>query len=46
MTDNNFKYSYERYKELIKFYFEVKELITAAERDDVEQRLSIYAITY
>jgi hypothetical protein len=45
LFDNKSKPAAENYKELVKFYFEVKELITAAERDDIEQRLSISAIT-
>jgi hypothetical protein len=32
------------YKNFIKFYFEIKELIAAAEREDGEQRISISAI--
>jgi hypothetical protein len=33
------------YKDLIKFYFEVKELIATAEREEEQQRISISAIS-
>ena len=34
----------EEYKDLIRFYFRIKELIAAAEREDGEQRISVSAI--
>ena len=45
MAESVEHFSVEDYKNLIKFYFDIKELITAAEREDGEQRLSISAIT-
>ncbi len=40
----NKQYYEETYKDIIKFYTEVKELVAAAEREDIQQRLSISAI--
>lgn len=44
MTDLEIQDLNEDYKKFIEFYFEIKSLVAAAEREDIQQRISISSV--